>query len=214
MLGEALCGSTGADGGSSNAYQTGPCKIINPFRHWVIQAQYFYGVLNQSGVPDPSGVSWTGHAVTGDTVPVFPGEQVRTNFTMLANGTWLLQLGVVGDTPAARGNTLSVVQVDHPYMNPALDWLHPDFNHTLVGACNEVYNLNPRSTDVPRPLHINVTVSAVRGTGMGEEKKIDWFAPWSVNEGLPQCDSGLSNISLVNTISEDGRTQTVIFTAI
>jgi hypothetical protein len=134
MLGEALCGSTGPDGG----YQTSACSIVAPFRHWVVQSQYFYGVLNHSGVPDPSGVDWTGHAVTGDTIPVFPGEIVLTNFTMMRNGTWLLQLGVATDVPASRGATMSTVQIDHPYMNPQLDWLHPDFNHTLVGACNEV----------------------------------------------------------------------------
>ena len=111
------------------------------------------------GIPDPAGVSWTGHAVTGDTIPVFPGEKVRTNFTMLTNGTWLLQYSVLL-TPEeeekqqpGRGNLQSVVQVDHPYMNPKLSWLHDDFNHTLVGACNEVYNLDPRPTDVPRSVH-------------------------------------------------------------
>jgi hypothetical protein len=72
-LGEALCGSTGAAGG----YQTGACSIVDPLRHWVIHSQYFFGVLNHSGVPDPSGVSWTGHAVTGETIPVFPNETVN-----------------------------------------------------------------------------------------------------------------------------------------
>ena len=51
-------------------------------------------MLNHSGVPDPSGVSWTGHAVTGETIPVFPGETVVTNFTQMANGSWLLQFSV------------------------------------------------------------------------------------------------------------------------
>ena len=56
-LGEALCGSTGVRGG----YQTGPCAIVDPLKQWVIQSQYFFGVLNHSGIPDPSGVSWTGY---------------------------------------------------------------------------------------------------------------------------------------------------------
>ena len=113
-LGEALCGSTGAPGG----YQTGSCDIVDPLRHWVIQSQYFFGVLNHSGVPDPSGVSWTGHAVTGETIPVFPGETVITNFTLTPNGTWLLQFSVDESDPGAvirgRGNTVSTVRVDHP----------------------------------------------------------------------------------------------------
>ena len=119
-LGEALCGSTGPP-----EYQTGACSIIDPLQQWVIQSQYFFGVLNHSGVPDPSGVSWTGHAVTGETIPVFPGEVVVTNFTQLMNGTWLLQFSVdesaTGPIPG-RGSVMSVVQVDHPYMNPELDW--------------------------------------------------------------------------------------------
>merc|ERR1711920_888161 len=98
MLGEALGGSTGA----SEGYQTSACKIVNPFRHWVIQSQYFFGVLNQSGIPDPAGVSWTGHSVTGDTIAVFPGEVVWTNFSMLQNGTWLLQMGVEAERDAER----------------------------------------------------------------------------------------------------------------
>ena len=44
-------------------------------------------------------------------------------------------------------------------MNPALDWLHPDFNHTLVGACNEVYNLQQRRGDVARPLDMTISVT-------------------------------------------------------
>ena len=56
-LGEALCGSTGSTGG----YQDSACDIVDPLRQWVIQSQYFFGVLNHSGVPDPSGVAWTGH---------------------------------------------------------------------------------------------------------------------------------------------------------
>ena len=78
------------------------------------------------------------------------------------SGTWLLQYYVDMTNPASRikgrGNTVSVVQVDHPYMNPEFNWLHDDFNHTLVGACNEVYNLQPRTGDVARPLSMNITV--------------------------------------------------------
>ena len=175
-----------------------------------------------------------------DTIPVFPGELVRTNFTMLANGTWLLQFSVIlspedeRKQQPGRGNLHSVVQVDHPYMNPKLSWLHDDFNHTLVGACNEVYNLNPRPTDVPRPLNINITVAVAPGGGgrasrssdvadadadadgggVNSSGPIGWFSPWSVNEGLPQCQSGLHNISLTTTISPDGRSQTAVFTGV
>eukprot|EP01052_Picozoa_sp_SAG31_P057818 SAG31_NODE_17323_length_675_cov_0.890625_1_plen_212_part_01 len=195
-LGEALCGSTGAAGG----YQTGACSIVDPLRRWVIQSQYFFGVLNHSGVPDPSGVSWTGHAVTGETIPVFPGETVVTNFTQLENGTWLLQYSVDVNTPgpggpiAGRGSVMSVVQVDHPYMNPELDWLHSDFNHTLAGACNEVYNLQPRAGDVARPLEMNISIIDGAPSNDGE-----WMVDWQVNEGLPQCASGFANISLVTS---------------
>jgi hypothetical protein len=89
--------------------------VVDPLRQWVIQSQYFFGVLNHSGVPDPSGVSWTGYAVTGETVPVFPGETVVTNFTLLANGTWLLQFSVdeaasEGGPIPGRGATVSVVR--------------------------------------------------------------------------------------------------------
>ena len=114
-----------------------------------------------------------------------------------------------------RGNLQSTVQVDHPYMNPELSWLHDDYNHTLVGACNEVYNLNARSTDVPRPLNINISVSALPADETkGSNDKIPWFAPWSVNEGLPQCASGLHNISIKTVVSADGRSQTAVFTAV
>lgn len=41
-------------------YQTGACDVVDPLRQWVIQSQYFYGLLNHTGVPDPSGVGWTG----------------------------------------------------------------------------------------------------------------------------------------------------------
>ena len=73
----------------------------------------FFGVLNHSGVPDPSGVSWTGHAVTGETIPVFPGETVVTNFTQMSNGSWLLQFSVENELPD-RGETMSSLQIDHP----------------------------------------------------------------------------------------------------
>lgn len=201
-LGEALCGSTGAAGG----YASGSCAIVDPLRHWVIQSQYFFGVLNSSGLPDPAGVGWTPHAVTGETVPVFPGEIVVTNFTQMANGTWLLQLAVdeaasPGGRVPGRGSTRSVVQVDHPYMNPEFSWLHPDFNHTLAGACNEVYNLLPgRPGDVPRPLELNVTIS---GAGAGRPA---WMSDWQVNEGLPQCASGLRNVTLATTYSPGSQT--------
>ena len=195
-LGEALCGSTGAAGG----YQTGACSIVDPLRQWVIQSQYFFGVLNHSGVADPSGVSWTGHAVTGETIPVFPGETVVTNFTQLQNGTWLLQYSVDVSSPGpggpipGRGNVMSVVQVDHPYMNPDLDWLHPDFNHTLAGACNEVYNLQPRKGDVARPLEMNISIIDGAPT-----QDANWMVDWQVNEGLPQCVSGFADISLLTS---------------
>ena len=142
MLGEALCGSTGQTGG----YQTAACAIVDPFRHWVIQSQCkrvqlsclfgkrrcvkasskeaaadFFGVLNHSGVPDPSGVSWTGHAVTGETVPVFPGETVVTNFTQMTNGSWLLQFSVENELPD-RGETMSSLQIDHPCKPTILDF--------------------------------------------------------------------------------------------
>lgn len=193
-LGEALCGSTGAAGG----YQTGACSIVDPLRQWVIQSQYFFGVLNHSGVPDPAGVSWTGHAVTGETIPVFPGEVVVTNFTQMKNGTWLLQFSVDVSAPPpggpieGRGNVMSVVQVDHPYMNPDFSWLHPDFNHTLAGACNEVYNLQPREGDVARPLEMNITII---DSSPSDDTK--WMVDWQVNEGLPQCSAGFEGISLV-----------------
>jgi hypothetical protein len=199
-LGEALCGSTGAVGG----YQTGPCAIVDPLRQWVIQSQYFFGVLNHSGIPDPSGVSWTGDAVTGETVPVFPGEVVVTNFTMLSNGTWLLLLSVDPVDAAkipGRGNTVSVVQVDHPYMNPDLNWLHPDFNHTLAGACNEVYNLQRRFGDVARPLEMNITVADAGRTSVDPV-----WSDWKVNEGLPQCPTGFSNVSLITTTAGGSQT--------
>jgi len=159
-LGEALCGSTGAAGD----YVTGACSIVDPLRSWVIQSQYFFGVINRTGIPDPAGVGWTPHAVTGETVPVFPGETVVTNFTMYVNGTWLLQFSVdesasPGGAIPDRGVTRSVVQVDHPYMNPKFSWLSSDFNHTLVGACNEVYNLQPRHGDVARPLNMSITIT-------------------------------------------------------
>ena len=195
-LGEALCGSTGPAGG----YQTGACSIVDPLRQWVIQSQYFYGVLNHSGVPDPSGVSWTGHAVTGETIPVFPGEIVVTNFTQLLNGTWLLQYSVDVSSPGpggpieGRGNVMSLVQVDHPYMNPELDWRHPDFNHTLAGACNEVYNLQSRKGDVARPLEMNISI--IDGAPSNDAQ---WMVDWQVNEGLPQCASGFEDISLVTS---------------
>jgi hypothetical protein len=195
-LGEALCGSTGPAGG----YQTGACSIVDPLRQWVIQSQYFFGVLNHSGVPDPSGVSWTGHAVTGETIPVFPGETIVTNFTQLQNGTWLLQYSVDVSAPGpggpipGRGNVMSVVQVDHPYMNPDLDWLHPDFNHTLAGACNEVYNLQPRKGDVARPLEMNISIIDRAPT-----QDAKWMVDWQVNEGLPQCASGFGDISLLTS---------------
>lgn len=195
-LGEALCGSTGAAG----EYQTGACSIVDPLHQWVIQSQYFFGVLNHSGVPDPSGVSWTGHAVTGETIPVFPGETVVTNFTQLQNGTWLLQYSVDVSSPGpggpmpGRGNVMSVVQVDHPYMNPDLDWLHPDFNHTLVGACNEVYNLQPRRGDVARPLEMNISI--IDGA---PAQDANWMVDWQVNEGLPQCASGFREVSLLTS---------------
>jgi hypothetical protein len=44
-LGEALCGSTGPPGKGEQGYQTGPCAIPNPLRHWVIQSQYFVSAL-------------------------------------------------------------------------------------------------------------------------------------------------------------------------
>ena len=105
------------------------------------------------------------------------------------------------------GNTVSVVQVDHPYMNPALDWLHPDFNHTLAGACNEVYNLQPRTGDVARPLEMNITVAD------GSRRTPDpvWTS-WKVNEGLPQCASGFRNVSL--TTSTLGGSQTAHLLAV
>jgi hypothetical protein len=37
---------------------------------------------------------------------------------------------------------------------------------------------------------------------------VEWFSQWSVNEGLPQCSSGLKNVSLVTKISDDGQSQT------
>ena len=211
-LGEALCGSTGAAGG----YQTGACSIVDPLRQWVIQSQYFFGVLNHSGVPDPSGVSWTGHAVTGETIPVFPGETVVTNFTQLLNGTWLLQYSVDESTPgpggpiAGRGNVMSMVQVDHPYMNPELDWLHPDFNHTLAGACNEVYNLQPRKGDVARPLEMNISI-----VDHAPSDDAEWMVDWQVNEGLPQCASGFGEVSLLTsyTRSTDVYSQTARLSA-
>lgn len=221
-LGEALCGSTGQEG----AFQPGACSIVDPLRHWVIQSQYFYGVLNHSGVLDPSGVSWTGYAVTGETVAVFPGEIVITNFTQLSNGTWLLQLSVeqkeptesAGSVAAAprkpirgRGPTMSIVHVDYPYMNPKFSWLDSDFNHTLVGACNEVYNLQQRSTDINRPLKMSITVSDVgqgpkpTGSTQPVRDRPSWMVDWAVNEGLPQCRGGFSNISLATTYSAGPR---------
>ena len=154
-------------------------------------------MLNHSGVPDPSGVSWTGHAVTGETIPVFPGETVVTNFSQMTNGSWLLQFSVENELPD-RGETMSSLQIDHPCkptildlrgghhrtkknrvwsdMNPALDWLHADFNHTLVGACNEVYNLQPRHGDVARPLDMTISVadSAPRGDEAAWMVSPDW----------------------------------------
>ena len=114
-LGEALCGSTGPAGG----FAPGACSIVDPLRQWVIQSQYFFGVLNKTGLPDGSGAGWVPHSVTGETIPVFPGEVVVTNFTQLVNGTWLLQFSVdeqaaAGGPIPGRGPTMSVVQVDHP----------------------------------------------------------------------------------------------------
>jgi len=220
-LGEALCGSTGAAGG----YASGSCAIVAPLRQWVIQAQYFFGVLNASGLPDPAGVGWTPHAVTGETVPVFPGEVVVTNFTQLRNGTWLLQFSVdeeaAGDEGGrnsgpipGRGSTRSVVQVDHPYMNARFSWLHADFNHTLAGACNEVYNLQQgRPGDVPRPLQMNITVTdADAGADADGGGRQAWMSDWQVNEGLPQCASALRNVTLTTTYASStagGARQTV-----
>ena len=195
--------------------------LVYPYR-----AQYFFGVLNASGLPDPAGVGWTPHAVTGETVPVFPGETVVTNFTQLRNGTWLLQFSVDENAPIVmphgesalspgpipgRGSTVSVVQVDHPYMNPAFDWRHDDFNHTLAGACSEVYNLQPgRPGDVPRPLEMNITV-----TDRSAHGRLPWMSDWNVNEGLPQCAGGLENVTLVTTYASDeaGSSQTVALRA-
>jgi hypothetical protein len=142
--------------------------------------------------------------VTGETVPVFPGEVVITNFTMLTNGTWMLSLSVDPVDATAipgRGNTVSVVQVDHPYMNPALSWLSDDFNHTLAGACNEVYNLQPRVGDVARPLEMNITVSDA-----GRSTPDPVWSDWAVNEGLPQCPAGFSTVNLTTTTSGGSQT--------
>jgi hypothetical protein len=150
--------------------------------------------------------------MTTDTNATHVLEQVVTNFSQLANGTWLLQLSVdesADNTPRipGRGNTMSVVQVDHPYMNPDFDWLHPDFNHTLVGACNEVYNLQPRHGDVPRPLQMNISVI---DRSPSTDARQDWMQDWQVNEGMPQCPSGLQNVSLLTSYE---RGETVVQTA-
>ena len=115
-------------------------------------------------------------------------------------------------------------------MNPKFDWLHPDFNHTLVGACNEVYNLGPaRPGDVARPLDMNITITDAgagagagagaavavaadrdRVVGVGGDARLPWMSDWQVNEGLPQCASGLRGISLTTTYASSaaGSSQT------
>ena len=71
-------------------------------------------------------------------------------------------------------------------MNPALDWLHADFNHTLVGACNEVYNLQPRNGDVARPL--DMTISVADSAPRGDE------AAWMVSPDWPLRDTPTPNL--------------------
>ena len=83
--------------------------------------------------------------------------------------------------------------------------LHPDFNHTLAGACNEVYNLQPRPGDVERPLEMNITVSDA--TGWRDASWVDW----QVNEGLPQCaGSGFDDISLLTSYGEGWQTARLV----
>ena len=109
-------------------------------------------------------------------------------------------------------------------MNPALDWLHADFNHTLVGACNEVYNLQKRHGDVARPLDMTISVadSAPRGDeaawmvspsqsvtsfvahGVASQLPSAPQVDWAVNEGLPQCASGLADVELTTSYERDG----------
>lgn len=131
-------------------------------------------------------------------------QVVVTNSTMLTNGTWLLSLSVDPADAVAipgRGNTVSVVQVDHPYMNPKLNWLNADYNHTLVGACNEVYNLEPRPGDVARPLEMNITVS-----DSGRSNPDPSWSEWRVNEGLPQCASGFRAVNLTTSVAGGSQT--------
>ena len=51
---------------------------------------------------------------------------------------------------------MSVVQVDHPYMNPDLDWLHPVLTTPSqeLAARFTVYNYE----DVARPLEMNISI--------------------------------------------------------
>ena len=88
-------------------------------------------------------------------------------------------------------------------MNPKFGWLHDDFNHTLVGACNEVYNLQPRYGDIARPLDMNITVADPR-PGVS----LDWMTDWQINEGLPQCPTGLGSINLTTSYNKTAGSQT------
>jgi hypothetical protein len=161
MLGETLCGSANS---SSGAYQPGACETPDPLQFWVAQSQYFYALAAEWDA------NATAHVLLGETVAVFPGERVLTNFTLTADGAWLLEMSVLPSSPpppprrgaaaAPRGPTASRVRATAPYMDASLSWLDPAFNRAVrAGACMEVYGM-ARRADYPATATMDVTMPA------------------------------------------------------
>ena len=188
MLGETLCGSANS---SSGAYQPGACETPDPLQFWVAQSQYFYALAAEWDA------NATAHVLLGETVAVFPGERVLTNFTLTADGAWLLEMSVLpsssppprrGAAAAPRGPTASRVRATAPYMDASLSWLDPAFNSAVrAGACMEVYGM-ARRADYPTTATMDVTMPAA---------SVDW-----VFVETPTCASAPQG----STVATHGRT--------
>jgi hypothetical protein len=128
----------------------------------------------------------TAHVLLGETIPVFPGETILTNFTLdPADGAWVIEIGVAPGAPGAlpparRGPTVSRVRATSPYMDPSLAWSDPRFNTTRVGACMEVYGMLRRA-DYPLRTAMNLTLSVPGPLAAGRD-----LGSWAFTEN-PTC---------------------------
>lgn len=165
MLGNPLCNSTGPP-----EYK----PIWHEHDTWVFGSQYFFEVHNRTSNKTE------GHAATGELFPAQFGEVIWTSFELDTKWTWNLSMGILGD-PARTSTVIS----EKPFMGlveyDTKSWAEPQYNHTNVNSCWELYNVRDRAhyPSSGSTYDMRVTTDVPGG--------VKWSTRWSEIE-KPTCE--------------------------